>query len=148
MYPDFIEDGMSSGLLNSSGVTELFNAPEAFVAAWETCLKQAPNATPPQPSVLITSCQPNQLKLGVPQRFMVTAKDSKSSKTVQGNVLVNGTRIGLTGVELTDTFRVQVAGSGNRPANKPAPIVVEPAVVVEAPGYALSPVSIHFTESV
>ena len=39
MYPDFIEDGVSSGILSDYEVTELFNAPEAFASAWETCLK-------------------------------------------------------------------------------------------------------------
>jgi microsomal dipeptidase-like Zn-dependent dipeptidase len=38
MYPDFIEDGVASGLLTAGDVTELFNAPEAFASAWERCL--------------------------------------------------------------------------------------------------------------
>lgn len=40
MYPDFIEEGTSSGLLTYADVIELFNAPEAFASAWETCLGQ------------------------------------------------------------------------------------------------------------
>ena len=39
MYPDFIEDGVSSGILTANAVRELLNAPERFVSAWETCLK-------------------------------------------------------------------------------------------------------------
>jgi len=37
MYPDFVEDGVASGLLTERDVTELFTAPEAFVSAWEGC---------------------------------------------------------------------------------------------------------------
>jgi microsomal dipeptidase-like Zn-dependent dipeptidase len=39
MYPDFLEDGVCSGLLTHAAVTELFNAPEAFATAWESCLR-------------------------------------------------------------------------------------------------------------
>ncbi len=41
MYPDFIEDGKSSGILTDDDITELFNAPEAFASAWESCLNIA-----------------------------------------------------------------------------------------------------------
>jgi microsomal dipeptidase-like Zn-dependent dipeptidase len=41
MYPDFIEDGISSGLLTDGDVTELFNAPESVTSAWESCLNIA-----------------------------------------------------------------------------------------------------------
>jgi microsomal dipeptidase-like Zn-dependent dipeptidase len=41
MYPDFIEDGISSGWLTEGDVQELFNAPQMFVAAWEKCLNIA-----------------------------------------------------------------------------------------------------------
>ena len=37
-----IEDGIGSGLLTADKVTDLFNAPEAFASAWETCLKTSP----------------------------------------------------------------------------------------------------------
>jgi hypothetical protein len=40
MYPDFIEDGVASGVLTDDDVTELFNAPQAFVSAWESCLSR------------------------------------------------------------------------------------------------------------
>jgi hypothetical protein len=43
MYPDFIEDGISSGWLTEGNVRELFNAPQMFVAAWENCLNIASN---------------------------------------------------------------------------------------------------------
>ena len=52
MYPDFIEDGISSGFLTKldtqtlvglqkSQIKELFNAPEAVASAWESCLNIA-----------------------------------------------------------------------------------------------------------
>lgn len=41
MYPDFIEDGVASGVLTDDDVTELFSAPEAFASAWESCLSRA-----------------------------------------------------------------------------------------------------------
>ena len=44
MFPDFIEEGVSSGLLTDSHVTELFNAPERFVSAWQVCLARRPVA--------------------------------------------------------------------------------------------------------
>jgi PASTA domain len=44
MYPDFIEEGVSSGILTGSDVTELFNAPERFAAAWQICLARRPVA--------------------------------------------------------------------------------------------------------
>lgn len=57
MYPDFIEDGISSGLLTAPGdpsrpagmddLTQLFQAPEAFARAWAACLAAA--GLPPGP---------------------------------------------------------------------------------------------------
>ena len=41
MYPDFLEDGISSSLLTQDDVTELFRAPEALAQAWESCLLTA-----------------------------------------------------------------------------------------------------------
>lgn len=41
MYPDFIEDGISSGELIETDVIELFKAPEAVASGWESCLKIA-----------------------------------------------------------------------------------------------------------
>jgi microsomal dipeptidase-like Zn-dependent dipeptidase len=41
MYPDFLEDGVSSGHLSEDDLRELFRAPEAFVQAWENCLAAA-----------------------------------------------------------------------------------------------------------
>jgi len=105
---------------------------------------------PPPPPALLTTCQPGTLRLDVPQSFEVIAKDPKTSQTVAGNVLVNGVRVGATGVELTDTFRITVAGTGVRPNPNPkgpgpAPVIIEPKLAVEAAGYAFSPVSVQFT---
>ena len=46
MYPDFLEDGVSSGHLNEGDLLELFRAPEAFVQAWEKCLAVAAGRGP------------------------------------------------------------------------------------------------------
>lgn len=109
---------------------------------------QAPPPPPPLP-VLVTSCQPETLRLDVAQRFEVTARDARTSHTVVGNVLVNGVRVGATGTELTDTFRISVAGTGLRENPNPRdpgpePVLIEPKLAVEAPGYAFSPVSVQF----
>jgi hypothetical protein len=100
----------------------------------------SPFPPPPPLPVLETSCQPNTITLATPQTFEVTAKDRNTSRPVTGNVLVNGLRVGMTGVQLRYTFTMRVIPG--RPGTPPH--LLDPVVNVEATGYQYSPVAISF----
>jgi hypothetical protein len=57
MYPDFLEDGITSGLLTQGDLTELFQGPEALARAWESCLAAAGQLSAERhgPSVAVTA---------------------------------------------------------------------------------------------
>jgi hypothetical protein len=50
MYPDFLEDGISSGLLTQSDLSQLFEGPEFLAQAWAAC-ENASRQAAPQPQV-------------------------------------------------------------------------------------------------
>jgi microsomal dipeptidase-like Zn-dependent dipeptidase len=138
MYPDFIEDGVSSGILNINQVTELFSAPEAFVSAWESCLSIAAGLAPRQ--MTVTWSPKGPFANGSTVKFTITAVDATNpAGDLHADILLDGVKQpGTTGsapVSLTLKGRTETINIGIKGV-PPKTIVIPPVITISHSGYA------------
>jgi hypothetical protein len=98
----------------------------------------------PLPEMTVRAMPSANLPFGKPTKIEFTAK-SKDGKPVPGaSVLVNGTRIGSTGRQLTTTFVPSERERIDPLTHESVPVLVPPRVVVTADDFATAIVSLEF----
>jgi microsomal dipeptidase-like Zn-dependent dipeptidase len=150
--PDLIADMEALGV-DPADLDPLFHSAEAYIKMWE----KAEAASRAMPSKRMGfSMTPAQLAADKPQTFTVSAADYYWGNALQGDVWVDGNRVGTTGTPITMTFKsttippkcVPQLGPDGKPVQDCEPAQTVPPVVqivVKSTGYMDgAPQSVNF----